>query len=118
MVRGVAAEAAPGLGDGDRACGCQVAADVAVPLQGARDSWVVCRSKDQGEVARGEPVRVGEVSGPKGSEHRRHLLAEYGGRAAVPATCSPNRAAGDLEVERDGDGRRVAFARGSGSVDE
>src|SRR5680860_421950 len=118
MVRGVAAEAAPGLGDGDRACGCQVAADVAVALQGACDSWVVCRSKDQGEVARSEPVRGGEVSGPKGSEHRRHLLAEYGGRAAVPATCSPNRSASILDVEGDRDCARVAFARGSGSVDE
>ena len=59
VVRGVAAHARPGLGDGDGAGGGEVAAEVAVALQGAGDDGVVRRAEDHGEVARLQPARRG-----------------------------------------------------------
>ena len=65
-----------------------------------------------------EPVAGGEVGGSEGGEHRRHLLPEYGGGAALAAAGSPDRSSGRLHVERDRDRARVALAGRAGAVDE
>ena len=89
-----------------------------MPLECARDGGVVRRAKDQREVAGCEPVAGGEVGGPEGGEHGRHLLPEYGGGASVAAAGGPDRSSGHLHVERDRDGARVALAGRAGAVDE
>lgn len=86
VVCGVRADARPGLGDGHRACGGEVAAQFAVAFEGTSDDGVVRRAQDDGEVAGLQPACRCEVGCTERGGHREHLLAQYGRGPSVAAT--------------------------------
>ncbi|MPM79888.1 hypothetical protein SDC9_126930 [bioreactor metagenome] len=118
MVSGVGAQPSPGLGDRDRPCGREGLSESAVPFQSGRDRRVVGRAQHHRDLPRRQPSRRRQVGGTECGDEGVHLLPQHGGSTAYPASGGPDLPRARLHVQAQRERGGVAFAGGSGAVDE